>query len=802
MKSFCNIFGHFYPIQKRIGEVLEHLFELNAVCDAAIQFDQLHSHRDALVELQRRGGLIVPEVFPNQLDSAIHHTNWWKLSQADSERLLRVAQERYATFDVGPLVAINTYTAGNEFVAACRKLGIRYILGCCAPTIAQDGGWEIAQYGSPLSPYFISDEDFRKPENASARPDPVIWGNMELRNPVTCFLNWVEGPFCPLNAQAVDRWLEPTSTPYPFLAMAEDWLWQAEMTGTPRFFYINLQYFYAGACYEHNRVALEWLAEQRDRGRLEFVSAKDWQEQMRAAGGLPRQTSYWRGEMMGFHVGHRLGSVADVIVDESLERQTIWQSPKPLPWRSYDYTKRWKYPAFQPDGSAPASEEYPNIDLKTKLVATQGTTRIVEVVIANNAAARRVPLALWNLLEDCVGPFSVEAPTGWQASVLPHPAGTTGAVLLDGIVPAGQTRFELRLKFGSPRANRHIRRWGRLLEAQTFEFRGEPYTVLVTQAPERFVVTARAKRAACVADDCGRSRHDEPIRVESLCGVEFEERTLPANGLPLSFDGSRLAGWHRFWGIRADELEIEGVEEAEARLQRQTAELVRKHLPGVEVDGPGYQLFEGVFDKNAWERRLPRAVGEAELASMSDWFRKQRPAAGEVVVEVHPGIYLPRGSMQRVTSHEFTVVRCAPGYGFAEENADYAQGWDWGVAAWVQWRWLVLRLDGLQGKTGEHTLHLHGFDPESRDISQRVHFINPDPTAEGQLCVSATWALPKGIEGRWDSSALCSMRIPKECYGWNAIKIWINPLEKMQMHNWVAEKGAPGLVSHLWVTRR
>jgi hypothetical protein len=249
-------------------------------------------------------------------------------------------------------------------------------------------------------------------------------------------------------------------------------------------------------------------------------------------------------------------------------------------------------------------------------------------------------------------------------------------------------------------------------------------------------------------------------------------------------------------------LEIGGVEEAEARLRRQTAELVQRHVPGLEVSEPGYQRFEGVFDKSCWERKLARATGELELKHITDWFRKQRPDAGGAVVEVHPGIYLPRASMQRVTSHEFTVMRCAPGYGFVEENADYAQGWDWGVAAWLQWRWLVVRLDGLQGRMEEHTLHLHGFDPESRDISQRVHFINPDPAAEGQLCVRASWALPKGLTGRWDSHALCSIPIPKECYQWKAVKIWISPLEKLQMYNWVAEKGAPGIVSHLWVTRK
>ena len=45
------------------------------------------------------------------------------------------------------------------------------------------------------------------------------------------------------------------------------------------------------------------------------------------------------------------------------------------------------------------------------------------------------------------------------------------------------------------------------------------------------------------------------------------------------------------------------------------------------------------------------------------------------------------------------------------------------------------------------------------------------------------------------------MRIPDECLAWKSIGVWISPLEKMKLHDWVAEKGAPGLFSHLWVTK-
>ena len=800
MKSYCHIYGQLGQTADRFSAELDHLLKLGLVCDSDFGFEQAAQHHDSLQKLQQRGGLVAPNIYPVDLDPACADPNWWKYSEAECVRLLRIAEERFAKLDLGSMVAVNTYTSGNGFVAACRQLGIRYILGFCAPTVIEDGGWSISHYGSPLSPYFISPEDFRKPENPGSRADAVMMASMELRNPLVCLNHWSEGPWCPLNAQAADRWLEPGAEPLPFLQMAEDWLRQAEMTGTPRVFTINLQYFFAGRCYDHNRRALEWLADQRDKGRLEIGSVTTWAERMQSAGGFVRQPTYWRGEMMGSHVGHRPGSFPDVIVDESLVRQAVWKYPHAVPQRCYEYGKTWSYPAFEPTGTAPASEPFAGIEVKTKILSSQGLTRRVEVVITNTGAKRIAPLALWDLLEKCAGPFSVESPDGWLASILPHPAGTTGAVLLEGMVPAEETKLELTVSFGEARPVTHRKSWGSLLEAQTFEERGQPYTYLVTQTPERFVVSVRSKR--------------ERVRVESLCGMDYEERELPANGLALQFDGTRLACWHRFWGVRADELEIEGIEEVEARLRRQTAELVARIAPEVKLPEPGYQLFGNIRDTSRWDREVGRVVGYAEMKRMNEWFRELRPGSGEVVIEVHPGIFLPRGSITKVLGHEFDVERCADGYGFKELCADYPQGWDWGVAAWVQWRHLKVQIEGLQGRTGNHVLHIHAFDPEARDISQRIHFFDPEATAiaplldaqlgvrsGSEICVVSHWELPNGLDGRWQPEALCSVRIPEECLAWKSIGVWISPLEKMKLHDWVAEKGAPGLFSHLWVTK-
>ncbi len=184
-------------------------------------------------QIAAAGGLCAPNVYPADCDPAQRDSNWWKYSEDECLRLLATARERFTDLGLGPMQAVNTYTPGNAFVAACRRSDIGYILGFCAPIVIEDGGWEIAHYGSPLSPYFISEEDFRKPSVPGAQGRDVLMASMELRNPMVCLNHWSEGPWCPLNALAADRWLEPGADPLPFLQIAEDWLRQSELSGRP-----------------------------------------------------------------------------------------------------------------------------------------------------------------------------------------------------------------------------------------------------------------------------------------------------------------------------------------------------------------------------------------------------------------------------------------------------------------------------------------------------------------------------------------------------------------------------------------
>ena len=805
MKAFCHIYAQWNQTRDRIADEARHLLDLGLTCDVALDFSQAARHRDAFRQIADAGGLCAPNIYPENLDPSCRDSNWWKYSEDECLRLLALAARRFETLDLGPLEAVNTYTPGNAFVAACRRSGVRYLLGFCAPTVIEDGGWSIAHYGSPLSPFFISSEDFRKP--AIGDENAVLMASMELRNPMVCLNHWSEGPWCPLNAQAADRWLEPSADPLPFLQIAEDWLRQSELSGEPLFFHINLQYFFADRCYEHNRRALEWLAGQRERGRLEVGGLREWRKQLAAAGGFKRQTTYWRGEMMGFHVGHRPGRYPDVVVDESLTAQTIWQFPQTVPQRRYAYDKTWNYPPFEPGGSAPASEDCADLSVVVEETISGPQKKQLLIALNNAGQPRRTPLLLWNAFENWTAPFEASSGIhGWETRIVPHPAGQGGALLLEGTVPSGESTITVTVSGSGVSESRISREWDGLVCAETFFVNGRPVTYLVTQTPEPFVVEARVKQ---------RLAGEADIVAESLIGLKHHSEVVRDNSLTLRFDGTRLACWHRLWNVTADEIEVLGTADISARLSAETKERVATLLPDLPLPFPVWQAFGNIRDTSRWDRQFAKAVGDAELAALRKWFASQRPDSGEVVIEVHPGLDLPRGSITKVLGHEFDRVSCRDGYRFEELCADYPQGWDWGVAAWVQWRQLMLKLEGLRPLSGEYLLHLHAFDPEGRDISQQVRFFHPEaggmvkPSKTGypvhqanQICAANDWVLPRGVEGRWHPGAICSIRIPDLCLEWPSIGVWIVPLEKGRLFDWVAEKGAPGMISHLWVTKR
>lgn len=781
--AFCHIYAQFDQVGEQLPEDWQHLAALGLVADVTVSLAQATRHRDVLRRVRDAGGLVALNWYPRDADPACADPNWWRHDANTCLRLVRIAQERFAALGLGELEALNTYTPGNPLVQACRMAGIRHLTGFCAPTVIEDGGWSIAHYGSPLSPYFVSDQDYRKPEDPAARPDPLLIASMELRNPLVCARHWSEGPWCPLNAQAADRWLEPSDTPWPFIRIAEDWMRQGELDGDQRFFHINLQYFFAGACRGHNRRALEWLALQRDRGRLEVGSLRLWAKRLRASGGLAPQATWWRGEMAGFHVGNRPGFHPDTVVDESLQRQAVFIEGRSEPQRLYDYRPPWSCHPFRPEGGDPASADAADITLVSRHTDT-AAGRVVLLTVENRGTARLLPLADWSALADAAGPFHCDG-----ARVLSHPAGRGGLLLVERIWPVGTSTLELTVRHAGSGEARHRRRWGALVEAQTFLIDHRPCTVLALQAPARVLLGLRASHVALAG-----------AAVDGLVGIDRTTGILSATAQPLVFDGTRLACWHRVWDRWADEIEVEGVAEAEESLRA----AARTLAPGVTIPAPGYQVHGDLLDATRWDLAAGVAAGDAEIRAVEARLALLHADRGRVVAAMHPGALLPCGSITKVLGHRFDRSTATAGFRIQELCADYPQAWAPGVAGWVQWRHLTLALSGPWDRTRRYRLHLNACDAEGRGLVQRVHLYDADAASGDRLslCVDSGWELPVGIAARLEPGAFRSLDIPAMCLDWQRIGVWINPLERPRLHDWVAERGAAGIIMHLWLEER
>ncbi len=70
--------------------------------------------------------------------------------------------------------------------------------------------------------------------------------------------------------------------------------------------------------------------------------------------------------------------------------------------RHYDYRKTWNYPAFQPDGLAPASVGYREDDARITRKDVAPNERIFEIVGQENT-----PVLLWEAFAGWQAPFTV-----------------------------------------------------------------------------------------------------------------------------------------------------------------------------------------------------------------------------------------------------------------------------------------------------------------------------------------------------------------------------------------------------------
>ncbi|HMP77271.1 MAG TPA: hypothetical protein PKE12_13335 [Kiritimatiellia bacterium] len=775
-KAICNIYGQMSMAGERIGEVLEHLARNDIPADISLDVRAGRERCAAALDWEKRGNLVAMELYPGFVDPRCTNMNWWAYSTEECIRLIRLAQKRWREMGFTEMDSFNTYTPGNSLVAACKQTGIKYLLGFCAPTIINDGHWQITHSGSPLAPFFASAEDYRKPE-APAPENGLCIGSMELRNPITCRENWSEGPFGPLNHLMGDRTIELGALPVETIAMCEDFIRLGELTGVPRFFHVDLQYFTSPKSYDLNYSMLEWLVEQRRQGRLEFTGIREHAERMRRSGGLLPQATYWRGECMGQMVGGQPGNGHEALVVENIKGQWQFRRGSAGAERFFDYTKRWNFAPFHPKGDEPTHDGY-QATVQLGGTVDRGDTR--ELTLRVRAPAGKT-VAVWDALEGLASPFRVaDCPAGITAEIVPHPGGTGGVLLLDGKKVSGTIRVSVA--HSGHAANQHSRRLRDLVSIETTTIRGEPVSRLAPLVPYAMDLTVRFN---------GRGM----IRREFINGRDFGSvEALASEPARITLDGTRSSSMARFWGATADALVFDEAEldaiQARLRVQAENDGAPR---------GASYLTCVSEKDCPAWIRRSASRAADADIKRVNAEVAKRHK---KIVAAYHMASDLPFGTKGRVRN-QFHDRRAPTKAGeLFPIFYDYGQSYGPGITGWNQFLRINLGARRLaRGK--DYALVLHLFDPEGRNTRLRIaaHATNAEgETVEGPtIMLHEPFLVAQGISARYSPEAFVTVQLPKECTRTGAVDVGIHSHSEYLVYDRLTEGFGFVYLSHAWL---
>lgn len=788
--AYCQIYGQLSQTGDRFLEVLAGLEKRGIPADIDFDFDFSPDKIEACRRWQARGNLVAPNVYPSYLDPSCTDSNWWNYSEEECLRLLGILRERMAGLGLGKVDALNTYTPGNEFVRAAKRLGFRYLLGFCAPIVSHDTHWKISHTGCPIGPYFVGDEDYRKPECPPSDGGFVI-SSMELRNPLTCSEHWSEGPFCPLNLLLGDRTVETGEWPIETMAAAEDFIRQGELSGVPRFFHINLQYFSSLKCFDFNERMLDWLADQRRMGRIKFTGLRGHSELLRRSGGVLSQSTWWRGENLGQHCGGRRGDGIEAIISEDATGQWQFRADQAGPERCFDYRKTWQYPPFDPKAELPRSEGY-------SVQVTVGEIPVAEGVMAvkisadsvNEGGVRR--FCVWKIMDGISGPFSIGPVSGGLrcVDVVPHPGGTGLSLVLEADLTA-PVSGEVRVLHAGFALNCHSRNWGDLVLAETVWLQGLPLTRVCVTVPYSLRLDILLDSKA-------------PVRTEYILGGTWAHGTLPPGARWSGvLDGSRSVSVIRFRGVTADQLEISPdlLEDLRAQARRRTAEL---------ASAGGEHASDGEILRYSRDARLPQWVRAAACRGADREIATVNAIAagltankgGTIVAALHMAADLPLGSKGRAFSAFYDRQKRQ---GDAELFAiyyDYGQTYRPGVSGWNQfWR---INLGARQLRANRnYRIILHTYDPEGRGTMLRITACATDARAERNLSSEVVLRDPfpavRHFDNRLDPGAFITLSLPAEVRTADAVYIHLYSDSDQAFYDRFTERPGFAFLSHAWL---
>jgi len=304
-----------------------------------------------------------------------------------------------------PLNSLYTYGLSNQVAKTARSLGVNLLGALCSDQNWGDGPFKINHWGMPARPYFVSDQDFRKPgpggkdvmvgiqqcerQSALCRDYDCVYS---FEAGIAYMLDQYSGINRPriVNETILSRELD-------FL---ECFLNAADQAAQPYLFSCGIEM--NGVWPEMadiNKLYLELVARRAQTAKFTFTNANaaaDWMR--RHAPVIPETTLYLPDVYAGFTRGEKPPVYPDTMEVENADFHALFRHGETLPYAQYDYTVPWNYPDWGNDGIPRRKNGYvlQNTDDRFRVTPSILDTRnfTVTSAVAETAEATRLTLTI------------------------------------------------------------------------------------------------------------------------------------------------------------------------------------------------------------------------------------------------------------------------------------------------------------------------------------------------------------------------------------------------------------------------
>jgi hypothetical protein len=706
------------------------------------------------------GDTVAPIIHPPNLQAAfpdlsLENSNWRVYPDDVIRRLVLYVKQRWEQIGYRPLTILGTYTPSPGLIRACRELGIHTITQQCPGQYWIDGGWELANPGMPDIPYFMSEEDVRRPQAPS--PEGVLAAAQCQFVAPTCYRYWLENVLDSSCFQREERANENGAVPWRAIDLLDAFVNGSRATGGPDVLNIGVEggeSLWAHSILRINRALIQRSITQAQRGggRIVFGTSEAVRQFAIRNGGATWPPA-------------RLSIVPDVFAGRDFSRKPLIESnvaTADLPAFRADFTERSSLPlAIWPRTGSRASLAYPGAKpavpfsdvrdgwptgcvpyemgvskARVRWRSVRGGSE-VEVKFTSASQWDYFPVLLW---QPPVLPTQLDGETEeglrWMSS---RPwDGRVDAIMIFGpIRRPGQTTWKAFIP-GKPAAAR---------EEDVVDLTPE---LKLARMPKSFEVE---RHAYLIKTKAGT------LDVKITAGVSRVETHEGAQSGPEgSFTLTNESPYLRLW------LKRTGTVKARSRFTPQ--------------------------------REVKRFSVEKDTARLHEWVRSKVLRPDErLVFSLACFRKCTAGTWTHPLQEDYLAI-AEDGMHYEADRLDYGQAWAAGHTAWVCPWALGFSLHGADALKGRQArIHLHAYDYAP---GLNRNFL---VAANNQLVRGfSQWVIPEGPEARFSPQSVFSFDVDDALIAAGRIAITLGPVMRLPVRDWIKDKAFSLLLSDVWVS--